>query len=137
MTLNSEGEDRTSPGRSAPTTASIDRVRLDPHGKSPARGVIDRSARQELKGKPGGALIRERNLARKADLSRFTPTANPSRTESRSRSLSRPPAYGRDNLARPSRVPSATSRLKSPRTPAAGTPISGRPKSTSKTVPKQ
>ena len=143
VALNSDGEDRASPGRSAPTKASIDRVRLDPRVESPARGASDRSARQELKGKSGGALIlernlaRESNLARKADLRRFTPAANPSRTESRSRSLSRPPAYGRDNLARPSRVPSATSRLKSPRTPAAGTRTNGRPKSTSKTVPKQ
>lgn len=141
VTLSSEGEDRGSPGRSAPTKASIDRVRLDPRVES--RGVIDRSARQELKGKSGGALIRERNLsresnlARKADLHRFTPTANPSGTKSRSRSLSKPPAYRQDNLARPSRVPSASSRLQSPRTPAAGTRTNGRLKSTSKTVPKQ
>ena len=141
VTLSSDGEDRGSPGRSAPTKASIDRVRLDPRVES--RGVIDRSARQELKGKSGGALIRERNLAResnlarKADLRRFTPTANPSRTESRSRSLSRPQAYRQDNPARPSRVPSAASRPQSPRTPAAGTRTNGRPKSTSKTVPKQ
>lgn len=135
VTLNSKGEDRGSPDRSVPTKASIDRVRLDPRVES--REAIDRSARQELKGKSGGALIRERNLARKGDLRRFTPTASPSRTEPRSSSLSRPPAYGRNNPARPSRVPSATSRLQPARTPVSGTRTNGRPQSTSKTVPKQ
>jgi len=141
VTRNSDAEDRGLPGRRAPTKASIDRVRLDPRVES--RGLIDRSARPELKGKSGGALIRDRNLARetslarRTDLRRFTTTANPSATQPGSRSLSRSSAYGRDNLARPSRLPSAGSRFQSPRTPAAGARTNGRLKSTSKTVPKQ
>ena len=132
VTLNSDGKERGPSGRTAPTTPSIDPVRLGPRVEPRAEGVSQRSARQELEGKSGHPLDRERYRSRSADLGRFTPRAMRTWMESRLRSPTDPTVYRRGNSVKLSPVPSAASRRESPRSPA-----TGQSKSKRKTAPEQ
>ena len=137
VTVSADGEDSEPFDPKATTTPSIDRVRLDPRVEPRAKGASQRTSRQELEGKSGDLLGRERYLSQRARLGRFTTGATQSGTESKFRSRSNPSVFRRDNSVKRSPVPSAAARLKSPRSPATGTRTTGQSKSRGKTAPEQ
>lgn len=116
----------------------VDPVRIGPLVEFRADQLRQRIARHKLEGKSGDLQGRERYLPRSADLDRFKQAATRRGTETRPGSLSNPSVNRRrGNAAGTPRLPSAASRLKSPRSQATGTRTTGPSNSKGKTAPEQ
>jgi hypothetical protein len=103
------------------------RIRLGPPLEPGAESAGGRSELQEMEGQSGDPTSRKRYLSPTVD-DRPSPTAARSWKESELRSGSSSSADRRGESVKPSPVPSAAGRSKSPRSPAAGGQTTGRSK---------
>ena len=114
-----DGGDVRSPARTAPTTPSIDPVRLGPRVDSRASGASQR----RVQPKPTARPVEPRDRASR----QFPAPSTTKKVKSPRAPASRTPASGQTKSNRP----------KSPRTPASGTPSTGKVKPKGKTTPEQ
>jgi len=110
------------------------RIRLGPPLEPGAERAGGRNAPQEMEGQSGDPTSGKRYLSPTVD-DRSSPTAAQSRKESKLRSRSHSSADRRGNSVKPSPVPSAADRPKSPRSPATGGQTTRRSKPEKKAAP--